>query len=258
MAELEQALGEQAVTEEVTETATPETQDTGEETPKATEEETTAAEGETTDTESTTGEEDGSPPEPTKSEEPATAPVAALIDERVKRQSAEDRAQKAEQRLAALENPGTETPELDVFEDQKGYGDAIKTAAVGEMQQITQPLFLEIARLKHDDFDQVIDEFGKMAQENPRLVQQANETGNPYEAAYQHVKLQAQAKLANDPEYINKLVEEKVELRLKALEEAKLSEDIDKVTAPPSLSGQRSTSTGSKEFVPASLDQALN
>lgn len=108
--------------------------------------------------------------------------LAAVKDERRKRQD-------LEKELADLKAQQVEPKELpDVFDDQKAFVDSIRS----EFQQELGNAKLEVARSMmmefHDDYESMEAKFIELAKENPILRDQAMKQANPAKFAYQQAK----------------------------------------------------------------------
>jgi len=126
--------------------------------------------------------------EPPASEEPEQShiPVAALKDERTKRQAAEENARLLQERLQQFEayyaqQQGGEVEEDDPVElfAQQIMGRA-ETRILEAKVQITETL----ARQKWDDYDEMADVFKEAAVANPFLVEELKRAPDPAAYAY--------------------------------------------------------------------------
>ena len=135
--------------------------------------------------------EEGPPP---SEQEPSHIPVAALKDERTKRQQAEterqqlaDRLQQYEAYFQQLQQQGQTTDEepdpIDALTAQ------IEQSVMSKVQQqyLTAQVNMTeaLARQKWADYDEKVELFKDEAKKNPFLVQQLMQAPNPAEYAYQ-------------------------------------------------------------------------
>ena len=123
------------------------------------------------------------PAEPQKAEPTKVRPdVAAIIDERRKRQAAEERAERAERQLQQGQRP---TARPSVFEDE----DAAISARVQEhLAPLREGLFyqsMRSAKLTHGaEFEAAEAAFAEEAERNPQLVAQLRASHDPGEFVY--------------------------------------------------------------------------
>lgn len=133
--------------------------------------------------EQTTGEESAppAPPEP----EPKTVPVAALLDERSKRQA-------LEARLAELE--ARDAPKLDLFEDPDAVLENLKREVMSHADQRWINASRAMVMAAKPDYAEREAAFIEMARENPSLSAEMMRSDNPalfaYETARKHAEYQ--------------------------------------------------------------------
>lgn len=120
-------------------------------------------------------------------DKPVPSHVAAIIDERRKRQS-------VEARLRELQSaaPQTETPKVSVFEDEdKGVAQRVDAHTQGLRGQLFAQS-MRLARLEHkEDFGEAESAFMDAAEADPRLYQQLRTAEDPGEYIYSigsHIK----------------------------------------------------------------------
>jgi hypothetical protein len=118
-------------------------------------------------------------------------PIAAIHDERRKRQELERRLAEYEQRLQAIQNPPQPAP--DMFENPEGwqghFGQQVRQTAVQEASFNSLLNTSEmLCRDKFDDFEDAKGKFMQLAEGNPVLAQQALSDPHPWRKAYQIVK----------------------------------------------------------------------
>ena len=199
----------------------------------------------------TTGEAESSTPEPevvAKPAEPTTVPLEALIDERQKRQE-------MQRQLDELQKqPAPQAP--DVFEDQGAFADHITQQLSQRLEQQERTFNVELARIKHTDYDDRMTAFVQMAEQNPVLANQAAASGNAPEFAYQYALQQEQVAKLNDPAELERLVQERAEKLLSERQTAEVTQKLDE--QPPSLSTQAAArGTSDKPFAPATLENII-
>jgi len=124
------------------------------------------------------GEEEAVPPAAVVEPEITTAPIAALLDERGKRQDAEAKLAAAEARLAE------QTPHPNVIDDPEGALEHMAQQFAQRLWQVESKNSQAVARLKHDDYDVKAQAFVQMAQSNPTLVEAMHASDDPAEFAY--------------------------------------------------------------------------
>lgn len=115
--------------------------------------------------------------EPAK-EAPTRADIAAIIDERRKRQELERKVQELQS--------GKQKP--DFWDNPEAALDARVNELVNPLQSQNLQLQVELARLQNPDFDEVMMVFLKAAQENEVLKAQADNSPNPLKFIYQEGK----------------------------------------------------------------------
>ncbi len=171
---------------------------------------------------------------------------AGIAAERTKRQEAERRVAEFEARIKAMEqrenqraNPPAPPP--DPLTDPQGFAQTFQQQM--QAMQINQrvDMSVAVARMKHQDFDQALDEWNGLIAQDQNLYTQAVQQKDPAEWAYQHVKRQQLLKeVGDDPaSYRTKL---EAEIRQKLEAEYQQRTPVHQVipAPPPSLAGARS------------------
>lgn len=185
----------------------------------------------------------------------ATVPLAALMDERTKRQA-------IELQLKAQAQAPVEKPDAYVTPDEAiQYGQ-------NEIRTEFNERFLNMseaqARSRHsEDFDQMSDVFfSEMATANPVLGQQAMQAPDPYEFVYQQAKTHIEFKGVNSVDDLKAKLEVELRAKLEAEYAEKAKNSVDQAinsALPPSLS--TATATGGNTAPvwggPPSLDSIL-
>jgi len=198
MSDLEQALN--GTVEEVEEVA-PEAEAVVE---AVAEEETEVAE--------TTGEEVTAPP----ADNEVAAFKAKAIDETRKRQE-------LQQQLDAINSQREAQPKPDFWENPDEVISQITKDFDSRLQAQSTNLSVEMMRSLHTDYDEKETLFVDMAHQNPTLIMQMNQSGNPAKFAYDYVNSQQRLAEMQDPNYRDKL---RAELRAEI--EAEKNSEIEK------------------------------
>jgi len=134
------------------------------------------------------------------------SPPPGLIEERRKRQEAEQRANQLAQQLQQfqVQQPAQEPYFPSVYDDEAGFANALQQQAVQlarqqfmpEVQQQVQQVRIEIARemmsAAHPDFAETEAQFFEMVRENPVLFQEMQRSANPVRYAYDYAKKAAE------------------------------------------------------------------
>jgi hypothetical protein len=201
---------------------------------------------------------------PAPQEEPGHIPIAALKDERSKRQTLENELAQLREQMQRMQQPQPivqpEGPP-DQWDDPDGYRDwLIKTAEERATQAATQAF--NIQRIRADaaqfsvdkpDYDQTIQAFRQLADVNPALYEQMQAAPSPakfaYETARTHLEIQQYGSL-------DALIAARVEA---AQKEALAALPSQLPSLPPSISSDRSVGSrsGPAWSGPASIDDLL-
>lgn len=180
---------------------------------------------------------------PADKTEPDHVPLAAVKDERRKRQEAERKAEDLEKRLAALEKPSAKKP--DIFEDPDGVLGSLRQEVQGQILQTRIELSQDLMREKHEDYDELESEFYDLAKANPFLLQDPAFTKNPAKYAYETAKKARDAAGLKDVDKMRAELEAKVrkevEEKIRKETEEKSKKDGSKrsATETPSLAQAR-------------------
>jgi len=190
------------------------------------------------------------PPEAPKAEE-KTVPLQALLSERQKRQQ-------LEQELKQYQVPQ---------EEPQYYQEPVQQQQYAQPDMKHASVMIEIARLKHSDFDEKWNAFVEATQVNPELDKQALLSGNPGEAAYkigQNYLLEKKYGygVTQDPvrlaDAIRKELEPEITKKVQAEIHAKYTgKAIERAKTPTDISQVRSGNSTPEPFVPKSFGQAL-
>lgn len=191
-----------------------------------------------------------SPPEtaPKATEEQEWSRSVAL-DERRKRQKIEAELETAQALLAEKETP--EVPRPDIFEDQKGALDHVEKSFEERLIDKTVRTSRKQMIRHVKDYGDMEAVFVKLAESDPRLIQEMRADDDPagfaYDMAVKHVKLEALQ--TQDPDKLRARIKEEVRQELLQESQAKKAgeDELDSVTKTPSLA--RSRSAGSVDDV---------
>lgn len=197
-------------------------------------------------------EEKGEPPssEIKKEQEPESWTKTAVIDERRKRQELEKKYQQLEAELAALRQPAQQQQEVtrpNVFEEPENafnYSEnLVEQKAFARLVKYSEAEMRE----KYSDYDEMSDEFMKLAQQNPVLKQELFNAPNPAKFAYNTAKNYLDAQKFNDPTYKEQLKED---IRKEVLAELARNQQVSQPVKPsvqlPDLSKTTSALSGDK------------
>jgi hypothetical protein len=191
---------------------------------------------------------------PAPQEEPGHIPIAALRDERSKRQALEgevaqmrqmlERFQQTQQQPAPVQDQGPP----DRWEDPEGYDQWLvsRAAAAAREEAINAYNYQRIEtaaaqfRVDKPDYADVVAVFGQMTQTNPGLIQQMQSAPNPAEFAYNTAKLELEIREHGS-------IDALVEARLKAREAQALQSVQTQLpqSLPPTISNDRSVGSRS-------------
>ena len=207
--------------------------------------------------EATAEEPQGSTTEPDEPEKADLVPVKALLDERGKRQS-------AERELEILRAQSVETPPApDVLDDQEGFVNHVKSQVDQGVRQGIVAMSRDLMMAQHDDFLNKEEQFMKMAEENPSLINQMWAVGNPAKFAYDTViKAERLAAMENVDEWEAKKeaeIEARVIARMEAKAAEKAKQDAKGDALSPSLTAQRAEGANAPVMdVPNPLQSTFN
>jgi hypothetical protein len=197
---------------------------------------------------------ESSPPELEK--QSGTVPIAALLDEREKRQQY----QRELEALRATKPPEPQVRIPDVLDDQEGFVKHFQSELKNATTAIRIEMSQDLLRMQHEDYDAMEANFVAMANENPSLAQQMVESSNPAKFAYDTAKkAEKLARMENIDEWEAQKTAE-IEAKVRAQIEAELTGKIkghaDKVS---SLSPSISTvaAAGGNSRVPETVPDVL-
>lgn len=246
----------EAATEEVTDAGKPEeTADKGDEKP--------GDDDSTTDDKKAESKEDdaGSTSEP-ENKEAGTVPIAALLDEREKRQAFE----KQVEELTGKLNTTEAKPLPDVLDDQEGFVKELESKVKTETQAVRIEVSQDVMRMMHDDYDEMEKKFVELAKGNPDLINKMSSETLPAKFVYDTAKkAEKLAEMDNVEEWeAKKTAELKAAIKAELEAEAKAKADKEAENSEalsPSLAAQRAAgSNGSQKpaDVPDPLETTFN
>lgn len=189
-----------------------------------------------------------------------SAPIAALLEERRKRQELEAEVAKYRERQ----------PKTDFFEDPAKATTEHVREQVSPLEREVLDLKVQIQRLQHTDFDEVMKLVLHKAAEDPVLKHQIDTAPDPLSYLYREGKrMKALADVDGDiDKYREKVLSQhaakttELETRLKALEAENrtLRESLDKrAKVPQSLNSEPSAASAAETFAgPTPLTSILN
>ncbi|MCK4791622.1 MAG: hypothetical protein KAV87_48265 [Desulfobacteraceae bacterium] len=180
--------------------------------------------------------------EPPASENDRMVPLKALEAERKKRQKLEDQIAQA-----PAEPP---KPAPDILEDQKGFEDHIQQTVDTALYNQRLSMSEIAAKKAHENFDEMVETFIGLAQDNPALGQAMRAHSDPAEFAYQEAqKSIAMQEIGSDPVAFREQIRQEVEaeIREKLEAEAKANAEGDTLrNIPTSLANEPSVAARGK------------
>lgn len=197
------------------------------------------------------------PKEPDKSEPTADEEetereswtIAAVKDERQKRQEAVKRAEELERRIQELESkPEDKAERPDIFDDQEGYANSIEQKVNSRLAEARFQMSVDMMQSIHDDFEEVSQVFMEAAKEYPYLKVEAQKAANPAKYVYEQGKKYQQFQQLQDVSGIEAKIRAELEAKIRAELEAKQKEE-DEPGPTPSLAKVRGVS-GETEKLP--------
>ena len=185
-------------------------------------------------------------------------PIAAIHDERRKRQELEKRVADYEAKLQQLQNPPQPAP--DMFENPEGwqnhFGGQIRQQASQEASFNSLLNTSEmLCRDKYDDFDDAKTKFMELAEQNPVLAQQALGDPHPWRKAYTLVKNHEKMEALGATDSVS--LEAKLREQIRAELEAELKAQPAPVAPPHSLATAQSGRGTSGVWNPPTIDEIL-
>ena len=174
---------------------------------------------------------EGAPTAP-DNKEPGHIPIAALLDERGKRQAVERELEQLRSQMRQTEK----IPTPDVFEDPDGYTKHMQYEAEIREWNLRCDLTSDMMRSIHDDYDDMESRFIEMGKENSELFVRMRQSSNPAKFAYDTAKKAIRFEaMENVDEWEAKKTAE-IEAKVKAEFEQKAKDRASKADSiPPSL-----------------------
>ena len=205
--------------------------------------------------------EEGSTPE-SETKETGTVPIAALLDEREKRQAFEKQVEELKGKINTSEE---QKPLPDVFENQDDFVSELQARLKAETQAVRIEVSQDFMRTMHDDYDQMEAKFMELAKDNPELVSKMSAAATPAKFVYETAKkAEKLAELNNVDEWEAKKTAEltaKIKAELEAEAKAKAETDAKNEDAiSPSIAAQRAAGGNNDKSVdvPDPLETTFN
>lgn len=176
---------------------------------------------------------------PSSEQEPSHIPIAALKDERTKRQQIEAERQQLAERLAQYEAyfQSQQQPQEEEVDPIQLIAQQVMSQLQPqqELQALTMKVELaeHMARQKWTDYDEKVEHFKEAAKSNPFLIQELRGASNPAEYAYTVANKILEAK-----QYSTAPAHEEIEAQMRAKIMAELGMSSPK--APTTLANERS------------------
>lgn len=196
----------------------------------------------------------------TSEPEPGHIPIAALKDERAKRQAMEEQFRQANERLQQYESYYAQQQPGAQPEQEQDPIEFIAQQVMGRLQPQTEAQMLtmrvnvaeEFARQKWQDYDEKVELFKEAAAANPFLVEEMKRSANPAEYAYNAAQKINEARTYGTATPSREQIE--AEIREKIMAEIGM-----KPQAPTSLIGtqSRGTRAGPAWTGPSSMGEIL-
>lgn len=202
-----------------------------------------------------TGEEpvlEAEPESVTPTPEEQRVPIAALKDERQKRQELERQLSEVHNYLAQLQAPQQQQPQaVDMFEDPDGFKAQLAEQIRNELMQELQPTLNQhrtltraemseiAARQKYEDYDSTVEVFKEALATNPFLLTQLQQAADPATFAYNAGKQYSQAKAyGTEAPPSREQMEAEIEARMRDKIMAEIG--LNRPSAPSTIAGERS------------------
>lgn len=228
-----------------------------EDTPEVDEAEDETEAEDTGDADEPEGEAEDSTPESTKDEEKEQPwHIAAVMDEREKRQKYEARVKELEEKIKELTAP--KEKEVSVFEDEQAYTKSVMSKAEQAAMQVRFDLSRDFMADLKPDYQEREEAFLELAKSDPTLVAQLQKHPNPAKFAYETAVRAEKMKKLENPEAYEAELEAKIRAKLEAeYAEREEAEESKRKTITPSLAGSRSKGGTKSLGAEPSLEDAL-
>lgn len=160
------------------------------------------------DVEPETGDQSGTPPQ--DADNGQMVPIAALKEERAKRQEYETRFNELNERLSRVEQPQPQNQVADL-PDPIDDPDGFKQAVVATVRSEQLAMSVEMVREVHQDYDQAEVAFVEAAKADPQLQAKFRASRHPGKFIYDHGKKFLSAKqIQEDPEAYRKRIKDEI------------------------------------------------
>jgi hypothetical protein len=199
------------------------------------------------------------------------APPPGLLEERRKRQEAEQRYEELLQRLGPAQPTQPARPQEpalipSIYEDENGFALGLRDLAVEQAKQTLMPEFQkllqhqevafqeQLAASKYPDYEEKSSAFADMAKGNPALLAELHRAPNKAEFAYRYVKN------AEEVQRLGSLDIEAIKAAAIAEFQARQTPAAPTAPTPPiptSLADAQSARTSSVAYAPPSLNDIL-
>lgn len=178
-------------------------------------------------------------------------PLAALKDERRKRQELE----KQLQEWQAKAQPQQKAP--DIFEDPDGYSKHMEAKLSQALMNERANISEFMARREYPDLDQKVEVFKELAAQDPSIQQRVLKAISPYhelvDIVNKHERMKAMENIDEYEAKIRAEIEAKVRAELQIQETERADKDAKVASIRPSLANARSTVKGTDEPYDKSL-----
>lgn len=192
----------------------------------------------------------------TKDTKEAKGLRSALLSERHRRQEADEKLKQIEQKLKELEMRPSVQQQMPVKDDLEITEEEIYADLPGTVKKLEQrfdrrlqnerfEMSETMARLRYDDYEQVIGKYVEAVKENPSIFVAVQQSRAPALEMYNLTKGHLESKKAISPEKIDEIVDLRVEKRLQEeLAKRGLSQAAQ---IPPSLAAARGSGSSKRE-----------
>lgn len=176
--------------------------------------------------------------------------LAQAKDERQKRQEREARIQELEAKLAEFEKPKDESAP-DVFEDQEGYTNHLRTEFQQQLSKAKLDIAREIMMDTHSDYAEVEQYVLEQLPKNPALKAELQQSTNVAKAVYEYGKKMQKFQEMKEfnPDEFEAKVRAKVEAEMKAKYEQQAQEAEKAASLSPSLANARGSNVAEQKEI---------
>lgn len=188
----------------------------------------------------------------TKDEESEPWTKTAYLDEKRKRQDAQNRVKELESQLS-----GKKETAPDIFEDQEQYTSYLNSQISSAVNNTKAEISEFFARRDHDDIDEKFERFKELAEQNPELKREVAASKSPWHTMRDIVIKAEEMEALKDVDSYKAKLRAEIEAELKAEIEGKATAEKEKLESiTPSLAGARSSGTP-KDPIDQSLEEIL-